>query len=75
MIGHTARRNSSVLVVMRTSDSKRKRGRPSATWKDLLKNDLRNMARIAGIDGTNILYDIRKIDKNVSSYHNRSMII
>ena len=55
---------------MMMSNSKRKRGRPPSTLKNKLTNDLRDAERIAGINGTNILGGIRKIDKHTLLYHN-----
>ena len=52
------------LMAMIMRDSRRKRGRPAALLKNTLTNDLRNIARIAGIDGTNVLNKIGKLDKN-----------
>ena len=48
---------------MITSDSKRKI--PPAALKKTLKNDSRNIARIAGIDGTNVLDGIGIMDENM----------
>ena len=64
MLGDLARGNSAALIGMMTSDSKRKRGRPPTTLKNMLTKDLRNIARITGIDWVNVLNEIRKMDKN-----------
>lgn len=58
-------------TVMMVSGSKRKRGRRPAILKKKLTNDLRNIAMIADIDGTNVLDDIRKMDKY--TYHRMTL--
>lgn len=52
-------------MVMMMHDSKRKNGRPATTLKNTLKNDLRNISMLAGINGTNFLDGTGRMEKNM----------